>query len=172
MGVHRAFREGITFEALAMDDKVPALSLQINKAKGEAHGYFHTLSVRAGPGSCKVAEDVLHQYLIPLSSTAETIDAVYISENVTVLIQITISEPHDLNLKGILELIDELPYNAKRRICILFVVPQHETTTSNYKRQAIVFPPGTTKDVVTRVVGYNQYVYYFPMNQIWLCCVL
>jgi hypothetical protein len=81
MGVHPACREGITFEPLAMDENAPALRVQISKAKGEAYGYFHILSVRATPGSRKVAEDVLDQYLIPLSSTAETIDAVYISQS-------------------------------------------------------------------------------------------
>ena len=166
MGVHRAFRNGVEIQPQAMDHGAPALSVQIRRAESEAVGYFHTLSVREKPGSRKVAKHVLDQYLIPLSSTAETIDSVYISETVTVLFQITISPKHDLNLKGIMELINELPADAKQRICILFIVPDHETTVLHYQRQTIVVPYGVPDDVSKMIIGYHQYVYYFPIGQL------
>ncbi len=62
-----------------MDDETPSLRVQTKKAGGKTGGYFHTLSVRAEKGSQKM----VNQYLIPLSPTAETIDAVYISEDVS-----------------------------------------------------------------------------------------
>jgi hypothetical protein len=113
-----------------------------------------------------VGEEFLNQYLIPLSSTAETVDSVVILENVTVLFQMTVSPYHGLNFKGITELTNELPASAKGRICIVFVVPDHETTRKPYQRQNIVIPPGVSKDVSDPVVAYNQYVYYFPMDKI------
>ena len=164
--VHRAFRKGIELEPEAMDDDAPPLHIQIKKVESEAGGYFHKLSVRATPGSRNVGEEFLNQYLIPLSSTAETIDSVNILKDVTVLFQMTVSPSHSLNLKGITELTNELPANAKKRICIVFVVPDHETTRKPYKRQNIVNPDGVPKHVSDPVVAYKQYVYYFPMNKL------
>ena len=89
--VHRAFRKGFEFEPEDMDADAPSLIMQIKKAESEAGGYFHTLSVRAEKGSQRVGEKCLNQYLIPLSSTAETIDGVDIFEDVTVLFQMTVS---------------------------------------------------------------------------------
>src|SRR6266540_695562 len=101
------------------------------------------LSVRASKGSQKVDDKFLNQYLIPLSSTAETVDAVYISRDVTVFFQMTVSP--SLNLKGITELTNELPAFAKKRICIVFVVPDHDPTCKPYKCQKIVIPLGVPK---------------------------
>jgi hypothetical protein len=158
--IHRRFRAGITLHPNGMDDDSPTLDIEIKPVESEAGGYFHTLSVRKEARSRKVAITFLNQYLIPLSSTAETIDSVYISKDVTVLFQITVSPSHDLNLKGITELTDELPFEAKKRICIVFVVPDHETTTKSYKRQMIVVPAGMPTDMVSKVVEYHQYVHY------------
>jgi hypothetical protein len=170
--VHRAFREGIELEPEAMDDDAPPLRIQIKKVESEAGGYFHMLSVRASPGSRNVGEEFLNQYLIPLSSTAETIDSVNILKDVTVLFQMTVSPFHSLNLKGITELTNELPANAKKRICIVFVVPDYETTRKPYKRQNIVIPDGVPKHVSDPVVAYKQYVYYFPMDKLRLVFIL
>ena len=164
--VHRVFRKGFEFEPEAMDNNAPSLLVQIKKVESEAEGYFHTLAVRAGKGSQRVGEEFLNQYLIPLSSTAETVDSVDILENVTVFFQMTVSPFHSLNLKGITELTNELPAHAKKRICIVFVVPDHETTCKPYKRQNIVIPPGTPTHVSDPVVAYKQYVYYFPMDKL------
>jgi len=46
--------------------------------------------------------------------------------------------------------------------CIVFVVPDHDTTCKPYKRQKIVIPLGVPKDVSDSVVAFKQYVYYFP----------
>jgi hypothetical protein len=78
----------------------------------------------------------------------------------------TVSPSHKLNLEGITELTDELPAAAKKRICIVFVVPDQETTVRNYQRQTIVHPIGADQDVLETVVGYKQYVYHFPMAKI------
>ena len=171
-GVHRTFCKGFEFEPEAMDNDAPSLLIQIKKSESEAGGYFHTLADRAGKGSQRVGAEFLNQYLIPLSSTAETIDSVNILENVTVLFQMTVSPSHSLNLKGITELTNELPAFAKKRICIVFVVPDHETTRKPYKRQNIVIPHGVPKHVSDPVVAYKQYVYYFPMDKLWLVFIL
>lgn len=166
MAIHRRFRAGIRLHPNGMDDNSPTLDIEINPVESEAGGYFHTLSVRKEARSRKVAITFLNQYLIPLSSTAEAIDSVYISKDVTVLFKITVTPSHDLNLKGITELTDELPFEAKKRICIVFVVPDHETTMKPYKRQMIVAPAGTPEDIVSKVVEYHQYVHYASMNEI------
>jgi len=164
--VHRAFRRGFEFEPEAMDDNAPSLRVKIKKAESEAGGYFHTLSVRADKGSHRVGEEFLNQYLIPLSSTAETVDSIDILDDVTILFQMTVSPSHNLNLKGITELTDELPAFAKKRICIVFVVPDHDITRKPYQRQKIVIPRGMPEHVSDPVVAYNQYVYYFPMDKL------
>jgi len=43
--------------------------------------------------------------------------------------------------------------------CIVFVVPDHDTTCKPYKRQKIVIPLGVPKDVSDSVVAFKQYVY-------------
>ena len=163
LGVHRVFRKGIKFEPRPMDDDAPPLTVEIKTAERESSGYFHTLSVRARPGPRKVGDKFLNHYLVPLSSTQETVDAVYISDDVTVFFQMTVSPSHNLNLEGITELTNELPAAAKKRICIVFIVPDHEITVKNYQRQTIVCPIEVDQDAVETVVGYKQYVYYFPM---------
>jgi len=168
MAVHHVLRNGFTFEPKSMDARAPRLCVKIKKANLEAGGHFHKLSVHAEPGSCNVGDRFLNQYLIPLSSTAETIDSASIFKDVTVLFKITVSPSHALNLKGITELIDELPHNAKKRICIVFIVPDHNTACRPYKRQDIDVPLGVPKSVSDPVVAYNQYVYYFPMDKLWL----
>ncbi len=166
MAVHRVLRDGFTFEPRSMDARAPRLRVKIKKTNLEAGGYFHKLSVRAEAGSRSVGDRFLNQYLIPLSSTTKAIDAACILKDVTVLFQITVSPSDALNLKGITELIDELPHNAKKRVCIVFIVPDHDTTCRPYKRQNIDVPLGVPKAVSDPVVRYNQYVYYFPMDQL------
>ncbi len=166
MAVQHVLCNGFTFEPKSMDARAPRLRVKIKKTNFEAGGYFHKLSVRADRGSRNVGDRFLNQYLIPLSSTAEAIDAACIFKDVTVLFQITVSPSHALNLKGITELIDELPHNAKKRICIVFMVPDHDTTCRPYKRQNIDVPLGVPKPVSDPVVAYNQYVYYFPMDKL------
>ena len=166
LAVHHVLRNGFAFEPKSMDPRAPCLRVKITKTNLEAGGYFHKLSVRAEPVSRNVGDRFLNQYLIPLSSTAEAIDAACIFKDVTVLFQITVSPSHALNLKGITELIDELPYNAKKRSGIVFIVPDHGTTCRPYKCQNIDIPLGVPKSVSDPVVAYNQYVYYFPMDQL------
>ena len=149
-----------------MDDYSPTLDFKINPFKSEADRYFHTLSVRKEARSRKVAIAFLNQYLIPLSSTAETIDSVYISKDITVLFRITVSAS-DVNLKGITELTHELPFEGTKRICIVFVVLDHETTWKPYKRKTIVAPAGISKVIFDKAVEYHQYVYCTSTNQIW-----
>jgi hypothetical protein len=83
----------------------------------------------------------------------------------------TVSPSHSLNLKGIIELTNKLPAMGKKRICIVFVVPDHDTTRKPYKRQNIVIPCGVPKHVSDPVVAYKQYVYYFQWtnSDLFLC---
>jgi hypothetical protein len=164
--VHQQFCAGVTFHCQAMDNDSPTLDIHINQVKCVGDHYFHMISVREQARSRKVAITFSNQYLIPLSSTADTIDSVYISKDVTVLFRITVFPSHDLDLKGITEIIDELPPDAKKRICIVFVVPDHDVIVKQYKRQKIVIPAGTPSSVSTLVEQYHQYVYYFNMNEI------
>ncbi len=162
LGVHRVFRKGIKFEARPMDDDVPPLIVEIKTAERESSGYFHTLSARAEPGFRKLGDEFLNEYLFPLSSTQETIDAVYISGDVTVFFQMTVSPSHNLNLKGITELTDELPAAAKKRIFIVFVV----RSCKPYKRQKIVVPLGVDRDVVETLVGVQAICILLSNDQI------
>jgi len=150
--VHCRFHKGFEFEAEAMDDDAPSLLVKIKKAKSEAGGYFHTLSVWSAKGSQRVGKEFLNQYLIPLSSTTKTIDSIDILKNITVLFQITVSPSHKLDLKGITELTNKLPAFVKKRICIVFVV--YETTRKPYKCQSIVISRGIPEHVGNLVVAY------------------
>jgi hypothetical protein len=163
--VHRRYRQGITLTPEAMSASARALHFEILPTNDPAFGYFNTLSVGEKIYSRKVSGNYLCQYLIPLSSTAETIDAVYISTAVTVFFQITAAQTHPLNLNGITELVDELPHNAKQSVCIVFVVP--DSVKKPYQRQRIVVPPETTDEIREKVVGYHQYVIYTATDMLF-----
>ena len=122
------------------------------------------LSVQKEARSRKVAITFLNQYLIPLSSTAETIDSVYISKDIAVLLQIMVSLSHNLNLKGITELTDELPFKVnseKDMYCLC-----GETTLKPYKCRMIVAPAEISEVILSKVVEYHQYVYFISMDEI------
>jgi hypothetical protein len=79
MSVHHRYCKGIKFQPMAINSEVPSLKVQIKKAKSDATGYFHTLSVQAKSNSGDVHNYFLQQYLIPFLSTTENINVAYIS---------------------------------------------------------------------------------------------
>jgi hypothetical protein len=164
--VHRKFRAGCRFEPQPLTEGAPRIFIDILKVDKEADGYFYTLSVRAKKGSRDVHAKYLNQYLIPVSKTQESVDAVWMSNECTAFLQMTVSPQHAVKLLEITTLTNELPFNATQNVCIVFVVPKGDKSTLDFKPQSIVYPVGTLDDVVKKVLGYPQYVFYFDLDSV------
>jgi len=110
----------------------PPFDITINPVKSEADGYFHTLAVWQEARSHKVAITFListwfliHQLQKPLT--------LFISPRTSLSSFRSWCLRHSLNLKGITELTDELPFEAKKRICIVFVYLNMQQCWNHYK---------------------------------------
>ncbi|KDQ19358.1 hypothetical protein BOTBODRAFT_41603 [Botryobasidium botryosum FD-172 SS1] len=166
--VHRRLLCGTSFTPVPLPHQTtpPPLKIVIPRNSESANPEYHTFSIRSKPRSQSVAPEFQNRYLIPVSQVAASVDSVWIGPDVTVFFQITVSPDHPIKLSGLLQLTkkDKLPNNARKKICIIFVVPAGDAKTENFKRQTIDSPLGSdTKDVET-ANGYPQYVYYFPLD--------
>jgi len=164
--VHRKFRAGFSFQPTPLTENASNLSIDILKVDEEADGYFYTLSVRAKSRSRDVHAQYLRRYLIPVSKTQESVDAVWLSVHSTAFLQITVSPDHPLKLLGITALTDELPANVKKNIYIVYVVPYGDKSTEHFKQQKIISPAGMDSNIVKEVEKYPQYVYYLDLNSV------
>jgi len=127
---------------------------------------FYTLSVRAAPGSQKAHAKYFNQYLLPMSKTQESLDAVVIAEHFTALLQMTVSARHGIKLNGILDLLNDLPANPRKNLRIVFVLPSDDKETRSFKCQSITYPQGASEKDIAVVAGIPQYVYRLPLNLI------
>jgi hypothetical protein len=160
---HYTFRAGHRLKPRHLIDKA-SFTIDIPKVDDEADGYYHTLAVWAKPGSRDVSTQYLKRYMIPISKREESIDSIWISKDVTVLFQITVSPNHPLKYRGLFETINSLPANAKKSILIVFLVPAGDEQTKNFKRQPIDFPAGTAEKEVEEANALAQYVYYLKVR--------
>jgi hypothetical protein len=154
--VHRRFRAGFQFSPSKLMPTAPNLQIDIIKCDHEAEGYFHSLSVRAAKGSRAVHSKYLKRYLVPISKTKESVDAVWLAKDSTAFFQATVNPNHELKGNGITELLNELPNDAKK----------HDERTKNFKKQKISFPAGTPQAQISEVQSYPQYVYYFAIKSL------
>jgi hypothetical protein len=91
----------------------PPLKIEIRECSDHG-GYFSPLSIRACKFSDAVGAEHYHRYMIPFKKTQESIDAVLLTKDTTVLFQITVSPTHRLNLHEIIGIRNQLPANAQR----------------------------------------------------------
>ena len=73
-----------------------------------------------------------------ISKTQESVDAVVITAYFTVFLQMTVMTRHGIKLNGILDLLKELPANAKKNLRIVFILLSDDKETRLFKRQKII----------------------------------
>jgi hypothetical protein len=156
MAAHRTFQHGFEIVPSPLSTDVTKKPL-ILKITGEPYHFF-SLDVRATKYSRSVNPDYLNRYLIPWSKICNSVDAMWISKDATVFLQMTKQLRHGMNFEGIFVLYKELPYNACQNVCLLFVIPDDECMAS-FHRQKIHFPIGTNEEDRKLVEGFPQYVY-------------
>jgi len=161
---HRTLEKGMKIKPTALTPGAPPLILDIHKANPDVDRLFYTLSVRAAHGSQKVHAIYFNQYLLPMSKTQESLDAVVITEHFTALLQMTVSARHDIKLNGILDLLKDLPAKARKNLRIVFMVPSDDKGTQSFKCQAITYPQGASEKDIALVTRIPQYVYRLPLN--------
>ena len=161
---HRAFEKGMRIEPTAITPNAPSLVLDIHKADPNISRRFYTLSVRAASRSQTAHTKYFGQYLLPISKTQDSVDAVIIYKYFTVFLQMTVTAKHGIKLDGILDLLKELPANAKKKLFIVFVLPSDDRETRSFGRQKIIIPQGASAKDIALVSGIPQYVYRLPLS--------
>jgi hypothetical protein len=79
----------------------------------------------------------------------------------------TVSSKHGIKLNGILDLLKELPANAKKNLRILFVlVPSDDKETASFGRQKILIPQGASPEDIALVTSIPQYVYRLSLKTV------
>jgi len=161
---HRAFEKGMKIEPTAITPNAPRLVLDIQKANPDIAGRFYTLSVRAAPRSQNAHKKYFGQYLLPISKIQESVDAVVITAYFTVFLQMTVTTRHGIKLNGILDLLKELPANAKKNLRIVFVLPSDDKETRSFGHQKIISPQGASDKDIAQATSIPQYVYRLPLK--------
>jgi hypothetical protein len=159
-----AFEKGMRIEPTAVTPNAPLLVLDIHKADPNIPRRFYTLSVRAAPRSRTAHAKYFGQYLLPISKTQESVDAVVIYKYFTVFLQMTVTARPGIKLDGILDLLKELPSNAKKQLFIVFVLPSDDEETRSFGRQKIIPPQGASAEDIALVSSIPQYVYRLPLR--------
>jgi hypothetical protein len=100
-----------------------------------------------------------NRYLTLVSKTKEPVDSLWISKDHTAFFQMTVNPEPGLNGHGMIELVHGLPHDAKKHLCIVWVVPSDDKRTKDFKSQKPTFPIGTPQAQIDEVTGYHQYLY-------------
>jgi hypothetical protein len=161
---HRAFEKGMRIEPIAITPNAPPLVFDVHEANPNISRRFYTLSVRAAPRSQTAHIKYFGQYLLPISKTQKSVDAVVIYQYFTVFLQITVTARHGIKLDGILALLKELPANAKKKLYIVFVLPSDDKETRSFGHQKIIAPQGASAIDIGLVSSIPQYVYRLPLK--------
>ena len=161
---HRAFENGMKIKPIGITTTAPTLTIvihKVNETYPEVVRYFYTLSVRAFKGSPDVNDKYFGHYLIPISKTQGSVDSVLISQNFTVLFRMTVSpRKHGIKFQGIVDILKDLPANAKKDVRIVFVLPTGDKEIKSVGRMNIThIPQGTPAEEIRLVESYPQYVY-------------
>jgi hypothetical protein len=151
-------------EPTPITPKAPHLVFDIHKANPNINRRFYTLSVRAARRSQTAHAKYFGQYLLPISKTQESPDALVIYQYFTVFLQMTVSPKHCIKLNGILDLLKELPANAKKKLYIVFVLPSDDKETQSFGPQNIISPQDARAEEITLVSSIPQYVYRLPLR--------
>jgi hypothetical protein len=163
--VHRAFEKGMKIQPSGITEK-KSFTVHISEANPAVVRHFYTLSIRASKGSPNVDDKYFDQYLIPVSKTQESVDSLVITRKRTVFFQMTVKPgQHGMKIQGILNILNELPANAKRNIAIVFVLPSGDQETRKFGLQKVTnIPPGTSAGMIELVEKFPQYTYRFPLE--------
>ena len=161
---HRTLEMGMKVRPTALTLGAAPLILDIHKPNPKIVRRFYSLCVRASSGSPNADKRYFNQYLIPISKTQESVDSVIITQHFTAFLQMTVSTRHGIKLKGILDLLNELPANAKKNLRIVFILPSDDEETRSFKRQKIISPQGASDEDIKQVASIPQYVYRLSLK--------
>jgi hypothetical protein len=78
---------GVKVKATGITPKAPPLTFDIHVPNSTVAHRFYTLSVRAAYRSPNADSKYFGQYLLPISKTQESVDAVVITKHFTVFLQ-------------------------------------------------------------------------------------
>lgn len=170
--VHFSIRQGLTLRMtpLASGTKLDVDIPGTPVAKNEKSRYY-SLSIREKLGFQNVHADFLNLYMTPIITSEPSVDALFISsEYVTFLFQITVSDCHPINFRGLDTVINKLPAKAQKDIRIVFVTPAQGPSGEEYWGiqgvQSIDAPHNADADKFKQFEGIPQYVWRLDMNTV------
>jgi hypothetical protein len=73
----------------------------------------------------------------------------------------------DINFQGIMDILQELPANAKKNVRIVFVLPSGDKKTKSFGCKNIThIPQGTPDEMIKLVESFPQCVYRLPLQSV------
>ena len=105
--------------------------------------------------------------MVAILKTKESVDSVWISNSCTVFFQATVSPEHVTKVHGIIELLAQLPANARKDVRIVFILPANDERTKNFKCQKInrsIGLPNSKVNTAEEVDKFPQYVHYVNLG--------
>ncbi|KDQ08732.1 hypothetical protein BOTBODRAFT_179652 [Botryobasidium botryosum FD-172 SS1] len=161
---HRSFLRGTTFKPVPLMEHAFPLRVVLSPHPADVEPEFDTFSILSTPGQETVAPEYQNRYFIRRPGSTASVDSVWISPDITLFFKVAVEAPHPIQLDGLLELTNVLPLDAKKRICIVFVVPGGDWLTKDFRKQKITSFSKPDAQAVREAEGYPQYVYHFPLH--------
>jgi hypothetical protein len=171
MRIHPILQEGVSFSCSPLDSAAPGLRICLEKGEKtftSAEGLGQL--VRLKPNARHVKPALCNIYLQPEKCNFTSIDSLAIcrgsKNHITkiVFFQITVSQTHAVKAKGLDNVLEHLPADAKKEApVIVFIVPESELT--GFKRQTI--------DLGGSVINkhpaekWHRYVLSFDDDKLW-----
>lgn len=160
--VHHAFRAGIRLHPEGFTEGAPPLAIDILRADGEEINYFRTLPVWDGKESQNVESRYLRQYMTLIPKMQKSVDAVWLSEDAAVFFRITVEPCRGVGLRGIEQLVEELPGGLRDSVYVVSVVPADNRDKEDFEQQS-TYSVGTSRVQMGEGEGYPQYLFYFDL---------
>jgi hypothetical protein len=159
---HFSIRKGLTLSMTPLSSGAQ-LDVSIPAAKESEKCRYYSLSIREKRGSRNVHPDFLDLYMTPMSKIEPSVDAVFISsEYITYLFQMTVSQRHLIDYRGLDSVFKQLPARAQKDVRFVFVTPVKDPSGGAFRGirtvQSIDTPQNADSDIVKRFEELPQYV--------------
>jgi hypothetical protein len=106
----------LTSAPLSLDLKME-VSISVLSVGDNEKSHYYSLDIQESSGLKKVHPNFLNLYIIPISESEPSIDALLISSTYTTfLFQMTVSEHHPISFEGLNKVVSKLPAKARKDI--------------------------------------------------------
>jgi hypothetical protein len=166
---HFAIRKATTLSMICLSDAPRMLNMgkkvdvTIPTVGNNEKSHYYSLDIRESPGSQNVHPDFLGLYMTPVIKTEPSIHSLFISSGYTTyLFQMTASDRHSIEFRGLNSVVSKLPARAGKDIRIVFITPARDVSGGAFQgiqsTQPIDSPQGADSAKVERFEKFPQFV--------------